>query len=531
MRSSHRIPVLLLLFASAAGIEALRLSSLSSLGNRDLWWHLSTGLWIFQNHALPHNGIFSQSSDLPWAASSWAYDFLAAGCYRVLDLRSIPFMLMIFKIALALVTFLLAAGLGGRDILVRGNNYEKAGARFWGAIFLSVIAQYILGAVPLGPGYISVILFAVELLLLVEVRGTGNWRSLYWLPPLFFVWANLDVQFVYGIGLLLLFVAAHYVQDRRRHSGTSEIGALTPKAIVGAVALSLLATLLTPYFYQPWAIFFATAASPANRYFGDFRAMSFHQPQDYLLLLLTMSAFLALGRRRSRDLFLIGVLIGCAAVSFHAQRDAWLVTIAALAVISSQYPVAGSQTLSENVESKPQFPPDMFSSRRWILGTGYWVLALALLALGAVLLIPRDVMLVKLAEAYPVAAANAVRAQQLPQPIFNSYEFGGFLTWYLQEYPVAIDGRADLYGPDSMIQYSKAMNADIPYTAYPAMNQARTLLLSRSSIMGDALAGLPAFKVVYRDNVAIVLEKESSQFPVLSSQSSVETPKDGKASQ
>jgi hypothetical protein len=31
-------------------------------------------------------------------------------------------------------------------------------------------------------------------------------------------------------------------------------------------------------------------------------------------------------------------------------------------------------------------------------------------------------------------------------PIFNSYNWGGYLTWRAREYPVFIDGRADLYG-------------------------------------------------------------------------------------
>jgi len=572
--SRLRIPVLLLLFAAAAAMEALRLTSLSTLTNRDIWLHLETGLWILQHHALPHNGIFSQSGDLPWSACSWAYDVLLAAAYRLLDLRAIPLLLMLSKAALAFVTFLLAGGLsdGLAPARVNTESQPHTEGKFWLAIFLSIVAQYILGAVPVGPGYCSVLLFAVELLLLIEFRRSGNFHLLYWLPALFLLWANLDVQFVYGIGLLLLFVTANYFAEWRPEEGKAPLPAVSRKTALGVVALSLLATLLTPYFYRPWTVFFSTATSAANRYFGDFHAMSFHQPQDYLLLLLTMSAFLALGRRRSRDLFSIGLLIACAALSFHSQRDVWLVTLAALAVVSTRYPVAGSQTLTakdgarteipgslasenrvlrreptKNQRSKSRFPqglkpaslmafggtaeavPFPNSFMRLLLGTGYWVLALAIVVAVMAALIPREKMRAKLAGTYPVAAADAVRSQQLPQPIFNSYEFGGFLIWYLRDYPVAIDGRADLYGPDFMIQYSKAMNADIPYSAYPAMSQARTLLLARNSIMADALAGLPAFKVVYRDNVAVVLEKQdSSQFPVLSSQEDQGLQKDWK---
>jgi hypothetical protein len=127
--------------------------------------------------------------------------------------------------------------------------------------------------------------------------------------------------------------------------------------------------------------------------------------------------------------------------------------------------------------------------------------------------IPRDhdQLLARVGRGYPVQACNFIREHGLPQPLFNAIEWGGFLIWYLPEDPVAIDGRADLYGEETVSQYFKAMNADIPYTAYPAMGQARMLLLQRKSLMGDALSTLPRFKVAYSDDVAVVLLPQESK--------------------
>ena len=131
-----RIPVMLLLFSAAAMLEAFCLSSLSALTNGDIWWHLSSGLWILQHHVVPRNGLFSQSSALPWFDSSWAYDLLLAVGFKLAGLRVIPILLMFFKALLAVLTFLLAGGLRGR---------------FWMAVALSAIAQYILGTIQPGP--------------------------------------------------------------------------------------------------------------------------------------------------------------------------------------------------------------------------------------------------------------------------------------------------------------------------------------------------------------------------------------------
>jgi hypothetical protein len=107
-----------------------------------------------------------------------------------------------------------------------------------------------------------------------------------------------------------------------------------------------------------------------------------------------------------------------------------------------------------------------------------------------------------------VGASNFIREHRLPQPLFNAYEWVGFLTWYLPQYPVAIDSRTDLYGDDSIILYSKAMNADVPYTAFPAMADARTLVFPKSSVLGEALSTVAGFKVAYSDDVGLVLTRE-----------------------
>jgi hypothetical protein len=124
--------------------------------------------------------------------------------------------------------------------------------------------------------------------------------------------------------------------------------------------------------------------------------------------------------------------------------------------------------------------------------------------------VPRpEALLAKAGESYPAAASNYIREHHLPQPLFNAFEWGGFLTWYLPEYPVAIDGRTDLYGDDFIIEYSKVMNAEVRYTDFPALANARTILLPKTAIIGEALSSVPVFKVAYSDDVAVVLTRDT----------------------
>jgi hypothetical protein len=119
----------------------------------------------------------------------------------------------------------------------------------------------------------------------------------------------------------------------------------------------------------------------------------------------------------------------------------------------------------------------------------------------------RDALLARVGQGYPVAACDSIREQHLARPLFNAYQWGGFLTWYLPQYPVAIDSRNDLYGAEFITEYSKVMNAEAPYTEYPALSGAQTILLPKSAIMAGALSSLPVFKVAYSDDATVVLTR------------------------
>jgi hypothetical protein len=480
-----RLLALAALFASGAGYEVVHPSCLHSLANGDYWWHLRTGVGILESHVLPHAGLYSQSAPSPWIASSWLYDLAIALTYRIFDLRSLLFAAVGFKIALAAIVFVLAGGLRGR---------------FWPAVALTAAAQYLLGNRQPLPAYCSALAFAVALVLLLQYRRIGNVRALYALPPLFLLWANLDPQFVYGIFLLVLFALAAMLEQWGDREGISWLRP-TPGASFPAVSalggLCLICSMITPYAWKPYGVFFSGLTSAANPYFADHLALRFRTPHDYVFLLLVMAAFLALGMRRSKDIFQIGLLVACAAASFHAQKDSWLVVVAAVALIAPR------AALDPEVERADELLP---------LWQPLFAAACATLLMFAMVAVRaphgQSAMLAEIGHTYPVSAADFIREKRLPQPLFNSFAWGGFLTWYLPEYPVAIDGRTDLYGADFNSHYAKVMNAEEHYSLFLPLNHAGTLLLEKNSLMATALATVPGFKTVYSDDVAIVLVRE-----------------------
>jgi hypothetical protein len=471
-----RAAVLVPLFSVAAMVEAVQLSSLR---NYDVWVHLRVGSWILANKTWPTTGLFSQAANFPWRDFNWAGDAAIAMGYRILGLSAVAALWMVYRLVLAAITFCLAGGL-------RGN--------FWLAAGLSAVAQYLLfGLGPIAGGN-SAMFFAIELLVLLESQGTGGFRSLVWLAPLFVLWANVDFGFVYGIGLLVLFLATLIAEKLIAKSDAKAAGENGLETAVWGVGACVLATFLSPYGYHSYSTFFAVQASPANRYIFEYTAMTFHQPQDYVFLLLTMAAFLTFGLRRSRDLFLALVFIVCTALSFHAQHDNWLGVLGALAVIGNEVPEEGVVR-----REGPQ------RRLRWMVLPAAVSLGLVVALYG--LVVPRDhkALVDRIAQSLPVRACDYIRQQQLPAPLFNTQTWGSFLTWYLPEYPVSIDSRRALYPDEWETDYFRVMKVLAPYQSFAPMMQARTLLLYKQSVMADALRGLAGFRVAYEDSLAVVL--------------------------
>jgi hypothetical protein len=234
----------------------------------------------------------------------------------------------------------------------------------------------------------------------------------------------------------------------------------------------------------------------AFRHSAEMHAMNFRRPQEYALMLLVMSAFLALGRRRALRLFELSVLIAGTAIAFRIQRDAWMAVLPSIAILADGFHFRESEQAADE-------------------SIGWWSAAVAVVVIfviAAVCLPDRTALMSSVGQAFPVKACDFVRENHLPPPLFNAYPWGGFLAWYLPEYPVAIDGRVDLYGGEILTRYFNVTAGNARLESDPALASARTLLLEKQSGMTKALTDFPAlqsqYRLVYSDDLAAVFVRQ-----------------------
>ena len=140
----------------------------------DIWWHVRVGQWILQNHAVPHNGIFSQHAmDHAWVAYSWGFEVLTAALMRIFGLAFIPLLLGFMRALIPLVIFLVVF---------------RVSRRFWSSWLLAVVVTLGIHLIMVArPVLFSILFFTTEIAIIFEARSRRSIRPLYWLPVLFWI--------------------------------------------------------------------------------------------------------------------------------------------------------------------------------------------------------------------------------------------------------------------------------------------------------------------------------------------------------
>jgi hypothetical protein len=106
---------------------------------------------------------------------------------------------------------------------------------------------------------------------------------------------------------------------------------------------------------------------------------------------------------------------------------------------------------------------------------------------------------------FPVAAIDWIKENKPPGNIFNTYGWGGYLIWHLfPDYPVYIDGRADIYGDAFMNEYLNTYNAEPDWDTQLQKAGVSLVLVETSSPIADALAHDDKWRIANADEICVL---------------------------
>ena len=465
-------------------MAAIAFASETTVRDPDIWWHLKVGDWVVQHRAVPYVGIFSRTAGTrPWIAYSWGYEVLLSRAFAWFGLVGFALFGILLTVAVAFALFWMLQRLSGR---------------FWVAWILSLIGcfAFLFSLMP-RPVFVTMILFMVEMTFLLEAQRSGKMQLLWWLPLVFVLWANIHIQFIYGLSVLGLFVGVNILQRLASWFGI-EFDFLQPPTLplpplIGVVFACFAATFIGPYTYHLYRVVAAYSNSHVPYFMiQELAAFAFNAFTHYVLLLLTAAAFFAVGWRRKLDLFKLSLLIVASVVAFRTQRDAWFVGVCAAAFIAD---FRAGEDAPTPILKLPE-----------LAGVGT-VLAIFLFLIARNTGFNTRDLDRAISREYPVNAANFVRQNSFSGPLYNNLDWGGFLIWYLPQYPVVVDGRNDLYGDELDLLTYKSTQGE-SYTSDPYLNETGLVLLPQKLPLAKLLTIDSRFRLVYQDPLAVVFARK-----------------------
>lgn len=443
----------------------------------DVGWQVQTGVWMLRHHAFPHSDPFSRTGEAArWQAYSWLFDLILLKLYEWLGLAGLVAFTAAMSVAITAAIYRLVSRVQ-RDLLASAG--------------LTAVAVVCISRDFTPRSWLFTILFfALELDVLLEYRRKRRARILLWLLPMYAVWANVHIQFIDG--LLMLGIAA-CEPLLARWAGWGErrgsAGALW-LTLAGCVA----ATLLNPYgagiYADAW-----TMGSQAGvlETVTEMHALAFRSAGDYLLLFLALAATALLFRRKRPEPFETLLLAMGAVLSFRTQRDAWILAIVAAELVARELGPGQEKPIAGTAGRAAAWKPAVTVAT-----------AAGIIAAGAAGMQVSNARLEKMqAEALPVQAVQAVEAGHYSGPLFNDYNWGGFLIWKLG-WPVAIDGRAGLYGDESIDRSVKTWAGAPGWSKNPELASAGVVIGPVDAALTQLLRMDSRFRLVYEDKLAAV---------------------------
>jgi len=331
----------------------------------------------------------------------------------------------------------------------------------------------------------TILFFVMELDILMYARKTGRIRELLWLPVIFALWSNLHIQFIDGLLVLGLALAESIVT----RWGIGEKTHLRAPWMAAALAGTLAATLANPFGWHIYQVAYDLASQPGVLdKINELKSIPFRDITDFSVLFLALASAAALAWNRRFLLFEIGLLIFAAVLSFRSQRDVWVMATAAAAILASSI-VGGRKTTVR----LPKFASVLAAVAAAIL----------VLAGFRVMHVNNDLLETQITKTMPVRAVNTIRANGYAGPIYNDFNWGGYLIWALRM-PVSIDGRAAFYGDAAIDRSIATWNAKPDWESDPELKAANLVIGPDKAPLTQLLRVDSRYKLVYEDKVAAV---------------------------
>ena len=486
----------------------------------DTWWHLRTGQWIVEHRAVLQQDPFSYTrAGEIWQYPGWLVEVPMYVIYQAFG----PGGLNMWTAAMVTLTFWFIW------MTLSGGEFTRA--------FVVILAAATSGVFwAARPNLMTLLLAAVFLWILDADAQRKRWNAhsqhgalgqesdpnkevivggkptadrsrpasvvgrLWLLPVLMIIWVNSHPGFVVGFILFGVYFLAALVEWRLETCQRAKVQTLfiIGLLLVAVACINPSGPVILLYAFKTLNI------GVLQDFIQEWQSPNFHdmKVQPFLwLLLLTIAAIGTSRKRISLVDFLL--LSGFSYLSFMAGRNIALFALVAPMVLTRHalpfLEEAGSRLGLRKSAPAPVRAARWQSILNWII-LGVLILSVAL---KSSLVIPKAVNQEHFEETLPIAAVAFLKEERPGGQLFNSYNWGGYLLWALEEYPVFVDGRTDLYGDELVGQWVQVVQADDGWEEVLDEWDVGVILLEPFRPVVDKLPG-EGWELLFEDDIAVV---------------------------
>jgi len=447
----------------------------------DLWWHIKNGADILATHHWPTTDPYSFTVyGQAWISFEWLGDALLAMISRLGGVLGLDILLIVLGCAVMIALYYLGT-------LRSGNS--KAGFLAAGLLSSLAFASFTLRPQMLG------FLFLVLTMIALEFFHQGKHRAIWSLPPLMLVWINTHGSWIIGMGTIFVY----WIAGLKRF----ELGGIVAKAWTASerrqmsfmFMLCLAVLPITPYGTQLAVFPFQRAFSfpISDRYVTEWWSMPFNDSGGKLFLAVVIGfvilqvVYQLSWRLEELALLLFSVAMSCIHVRFLLVFVPFCAPL--LAVVFARWlPLYDRR--KEHYVLNALLIAGVITAMIWFRPTQA--------SIGE-----------QISQSFPVGAVDYIRRHNVPGPIFNSYNFGGYLVWSGQR--VFIDGRSEVYETGGILgDYLAIANLHPGALRVISEYKFRSALFESNAPFATVLASQPDWEKVYSDAISVLFVRRDS---------------------
>jgi hypothetical protein len=427
----------------------------------DSWWHLRVGQEMWKIHSPLFTDTFSFTAQgSTWRNHEWLTQLAFYGLY---SLGGLP-LLTLTGAVLATLSWAVAWSL-------------MAGDTKWRVLLAGLALPAFATEWTLRPQLVTLLLLPVVVACVLR-------SQLRWLPMIFLLWANLHGGFIVGLVVLAVASAALLVQDRTRWP-----------SLLAVLMLSAAVTLVNPLGIKLWTAVFEGVGRGAALGITEFRSAQLLAPEDLPFWILA-SLLAGLSVRRVNQLWthtslpLVAAALVLVPASLRFGRNIPLFLLLAVPAISQLLAMgnAGRESARSVRREHPVLNLSLLVAFLVLAGCGVayaWKLPL------------------KRLQWDPLSPGAISAAAGCPERLYNRYDDGGYLIWFVPSRLVFVDSRQDPYPLEFLLEHRRTEDSG-DYAEIFARYGIHCAFLPPASPVARRLQ-LNRWRTIYEDTRWIVL--------------------------